>query len=83
MLIEPDWLNMLDRGDNKVALLKLTKYGFAAAHWTLGMVVFIDRDANVNHGRPFGWLAGELPFISRRKMLMTDAIEWPWIKTGI
>jgi hypothetical protein len=47
---------MLDRGDNKVALLKLTKYGFAAAHWTLGMVIFIDRDANVNHGRPFGWL---------------------------
>jgi len=33
MLIEPDWLNMLlGRGDNKVTLFKLTKYGFAAAH---------------------------------------------------
>jgi len=33
VLIEPDWLNMLlDRGDNKVTLFKVTKYGFAAAH---------------------------------------------------
>ena len=60
MLIEPDLLNMLDRGDNKVTLLKLTKYGLAAGHRTLGMVVFIDRDANVNHGRPFGWLESYL-----------------------
>jgi hypothetical protein len=31
MLIEPVWLNMLlDRGDSKVTLFKLTKYDFAA-----------------------------------------------------
>jgi len=49
------------------------------------MVVFIDRDANVNHSRPFGWLAGWLKylFISWRKKDMTDAFEWPCTKTGI
>jgi hypothetical protein len=33
MLIERDWLNMLvDMGENNVTLLKLTKYGCAAAY---------------------------------------------------
>jgi hypothetical protein len=50
--------------------------------WTLGLVVFIDRDANVNHGRSFGWLEGYL-FISWMKKDMADAFEWPWPKTGI
>jgi hypothetical protein len=31
MLIEPDWLNMLDRGENKVTSFKLANYDFAAA----------------------------------------------------
>ena len=30
-IIEPDWLNMLDRGENKVTSIKLTKHNFAAA----------------------------------------------------
>jgi hypothetical protein len=50
--------------------------------WTLGMVVFIDRNADVNHGRPFGWLESYL-FISWKKSDVTGAFEWPWIKTGI
>ena len=32
-IIEPDWLNMLvDRGENKVTSIELTKYDFAAAY---------------------------------------------------
>jgi len=45
------------------------------------MVVFIDRDANVNNGLPFGWLESYV-LILWRKMDMTDAYQWSWTKTG-
>lgn len=51
MLIEPDWQNMLtDRGENKVTSFKLSMT-YLPHTWTLGIVVFIDRDANMNDSR--------------------------------
>jgi hypothetical protein len=52
VVIEPDWPNMLvDRGENKVTSFKLAKYDSAVHSWELGIVVFIDRDADMNNSR--------------------------------
>ena len=44
MLIKPECLHMLvDRGEEKFTLLKLTKYYFTAAHLDTRYFCFIDR----------------------------------------
>ena len=51
MFIENDWLKMLmDRGENKVTSFKLSMT-FQPHTWTHDIVVFIDRDANMNDNR--------------------------------
>jgi hypothetical protein len=48
MLIEPDWLNILmDTGGNKVTSFKLS-VSFQPHACTHGIVILIDRDANMN-----------------------------------
>ena len=52
MLIERDWLNILvDRGENKVALFKLTKYDFATPIPGASILLFFFTMYNMNTSR--------------------------------
>jgi len=42
MLIEPDWLNMINRDENKVTSFKLSMI-LEPQIWTLGVVVLLTR----------------------------------------
>ena len=56
MVMEPDWMNMLmDRAENKVTALKLTKCGFAPAGHSV-LLFLLMRFANIKTDKHFDWL---------------------------